>query len=282
MALPVAGNQPQDPPEDQNVVIPGQEDISQFIEDEPFSEETPAPPATPPVETTEERLNKALATIETLSTTVNALKDAPYRSTERETPGAPLEVETILGVQLPKDRSKRAVKLTDQDLLALKWNENPTAALETIGNVLVNYVLGVIPTMVETQIASHSQRTDAAKGKWNRYNELFPDLVEFTDLGEIVERRLRADGVHEQVRGEDYLKRVGTETRRRLAGMRGQTLEEYEAAMPARSAQPAPSTRQPSSRTTTGAPRTMTSPQGTRGTRATQTDVQQREMQDLL
>lgn len=271
-----------------NLPIPGQEpadELSDYLDhplegDEVVDETTPpATKVTPPAESVEERLTKALSTIENLSNEVRNLRGERISDTRQPvTPAPQQEFETVLGVRLPKEREKRPVRLSQEDLIKMKWNEDPTIALETLGNVLVNYVLGVVPAIVSEGVQTHLNEQTTTGDRMRRYHERFPDLVEYADLGQLVERRLRAEGIHERFRGDEYLNQVGTETRKRIAQMRGQSLEEYESGLKS-SAATEPPARAPRSRTVT--PRTITSPQLTRTSQA-RSDAQAREMDDLM
>jgi len=227
-------------------------------------------PATPPEASLEDRLTKALSTIETLTARIDASERQPRRELERPEPQ--VELEEYLGVRLPKDRAKWPVKITEQDLLGLKWNEDPAGALNTLGNVLIQFVLDNVPSLAMQRFEAANQARDAVGKRLERFHKQYPDLEEHQELTELVERRLRAEGAHELYRGERYEQEVAKATRTRIAQMRGVTLPQYEAEVAARTGSGGGSNNRPASRA-------VSTSHGSRG-KSTDTTLQ-KEIDDL-
>lgn len=178
-------------------------------------------------------LQKALATIANLETKVAGLES---RGTTTERRGAEPSVESdevLPGVRLPKDRSKWPIKIGREDLLRLKWNEDPAEAMNVLANAFYSFVLDTIPAVSSELIAGSRRAEEVAAGRVSSFFGLFPDLKGFDDLLEVVERGARKDGIAARFQGEDYSREVGKRTRTQIAKLRGITLEQYESALTA-------------------------------------------------
>jgi hypothetical protein len=176
-------------------------------------------------------LQKALKTIEKLSADVEELR-RPRRVETRQEPEVTVEQEDILGVKLPKDRTKRPIQLTDDDLVKVGWNDNPRVALENLGNLLFVRILDAAIGQARTiaQNTMSVQRTRSSlKEKFFNDN---PDLKDHADLLDMTEGRLRADGLRDRVKtGSEYLDTVAKETRTRIAAIRGVSYDDYMASI---------------------------------------------------
>jgi hypothetical protein len=178
-------------------------------------------------------LQKALATIANLETKVAGLESRGTTTERRAAEPSVESVEVLPGVHLPKDRSKWPIKLGREDLLRLKWNEDPAEAMNVLANAFYSFVLDTIPTVSQELIAGSRRAEEAATGRVSSFFGLFPDLKGFDDLLEVVERGARKEGIATRFQGEDYSREVGKRTRTQIAKLRGITLEQYESALTA-------------------------------------------------
>lgn len=191
---------------------------------------TPAPRGQ--VTEEDDPLRKALATIDGLRRDQDELR---RRLEERPSRGAEPQVElmeVMRGISIPKDPSQRLVQLTGEDLKSVGLDPAVAPGLEILANALVERFSQVYNPYVTREIDNRlKSRDDASKGTQSFFNA-YPDLVGNEDLLEMVEMRARnQDRIHEHYRGEDYTREIAKLTRTRLASYRGQTLEEYEAAL---------------------------------------------------
>lgn len=259
-------------------------------EQEPEVKETPPEPAkpapaeshepTPPGEPVEaNRLTAALKTIESLTSKISELETrfstAPPRA-EREAPRPEpsIEFEEVLGRRIPRDPSRRPIKLKADDLLRLGWNDDPAKALEAAANAFFDFILEAIPQYTTQTWDQRSQAERARAEKVNYFWNEHQDLKGLEPFVQTVEQMSLQDGTlnPQAFRSHtEYASALGRRVREKVAAMRGQSLDQYLASVSAKGA-----TRQPASRAvTTGGGSPARTPKPTPGD-------QQKEIDDLV
>lgn len=231
---------------------------------------------TPPQPSDTDRLTQALATIDELRRNQVALEQrltsvAP-RTPERVEPS--IEYEEVIGRRIPKDRSKRTIKVTSEDLLRLGWNEDPAATIERLANAFFDFVADVIPQQTQ---AAWQQRTETERLSRERLNLFWddhPDLkgmdafVGTVELGSLNDGSLSPQGLTQK----QYNERLGLKVREKVAAMRGLSMDQYLVAV-----RPTPSGgAAPASRAVT------TSGGGGQTRKTGALDPQRKEMDDLI
>ena len=227
---------------------------------------------TSPVE--DDRLTKALQTIEGLQRTVADLQGRPVRevvvdrSPTRDT--MPEMLEVFPGRFIPKDPNSRAIKLRGEDLVRMGWNEDPAAALNALGNALLMHIAEVIPQLTIGQLEEHGRAYSAGQGRKDAFFNEFADLREFGDLADIVERQTMQEVPIQGMSQGEWNREVGGRVRQRIAAMRGISMDQYMASLGARPNGAA------------ARPRAVTGPTAGGSARRAPVNDQQREMDDLL
>jgi hypothetical protein len=197
--------------------------------------ETEAPVTAPPPSAAPDPLAQALATIEELKASQTKLTerlealDRPVTPTATREP----EVETVevLGYRVPKASDKRLVRVSAQDLVNLGWNDNPAAAIETLANVFIQHVANVLvkPAIEGARNEDQSRQTMLQQRAW--FETEYSDLKEEAALLKTVEAGIMADPNWQKRSQVDHLREVAKAARTSIARWRGQTLEQYEAAI---------------------------------------------------
>lgn len=235
-------------------------------------------PPSPAVATDD--LSRALATIEELKAKVDKLESRPQPSAVESRPEAlraepEIEmVEYFPGTPIAKDANKRAIRVTDDDLIRAGWNESPAHAIEVMANTFYNIIERTIPQLTEGRMRAQTKAVEEGQTRRSRFDELFPDLKGYDDLMEIVERNERRDGGEKRVISgpDDYLKIIGEAGRKRVAQLRGMSFEQYMASVNSKTVEPV---------VTTGS-RQRTSPQAGRSGPTPKLSEQQELIADTL
>ena len=230
--------------------------------------ESPAPPApTEPLVQVQEELARTKLELETLRksvvtpTTIPPTTAAPPREPE-------IEMIETLGVRIPKDPTKRAIRITADDLVKLGWNNDVAGAINVLGNVLWAYVDAAMVQPAMSQVRFNLARERERESVLGQFYVDHPDLKGQDDLLQMTESKIRGDepDYHTKVKTpKEYMDRVGEAARRRIAGWRGVSLEDYVASLPK-------GTTTSPMRTTTG--RAVTTPSSARGPASAATDLQ--------
>jgi hypothetical protein len=231
-----------------------------------------APEPKPPQEPVDERLNKALSTIEALQREVVDLRRRPAQVVQQVPyTGEPrLEMEEVFpGRSIPKDPSQRHIRIQPEDLIRLGWNDDPARAINTLANAFFHHIVDVIPALTMAyQQESERSRSVGAQRQQSFYQE-FPDLRDFSDLAQIVEQQALNEGRIQGLSQAEWNREIGGRVRQRIAAMRGISVDQYQATVGQSG------TSAPRSRAVTAPP--------ARGSRAaTAGNDQQREMEDLI
>lgn len=191
----------------------------------------------PRKETTEpsEALEKALRTINALTARVSELEGSLRRESEGRSlaRGAASEeelFEVFPGVKLPKDPSKLPLRVTDDDLIRLGWNDEkvgPGRVLSIIGSALVEQLRADFPRLAMAVNEAERTATETATSRKKAFFTAFPDLDgQPEEFLELVERHLYNKGERYRTT-EEYNQAVGNAVRERIAKMRGMTIEQY-------------------------------------------------------
>jgi hypothetical protein len=217
----------------------------------------PRPPAEPAVD---DRLAAALKTIEEQNQRIQgfesriaaAERGAYHRELPPPTREPQVEYEEVFpGRQVPKDATQRPIRLTEQDLLRLGWNENPARAIETLANAFLGYIVDSIPQYTMNQ---YDQKVGVAQQAWHRkqyFWQQFPDLQEHeTFVGMLEQQAQQAGYLTPAGKTQDvYNREVAGLARQRIASMRGLSVDQYMDSLPKASSGQAP--RGPASRAQT-------------------------------
>lgn len=224
---------------------------------EPKATETPAasePPhgEAPPSTTTpavvpaeEDRLGAALKTIENLQREVVEMRaevSARSRPMDAARPEPSIEFEEVLGRRVPKDRSKRAIKVQAEDLLRLGWNEDPAKVIELLGNAMFDFLVDVIPSHTTQSWQNRTQAEERARANLNSFWSAHEDLKDLQPFVKTVEDMSLADGTLNPAAFPsqgDYNVALGRKVREKVAAMRGLSYDQYLAAVSRGSASPA-------------------------------------------
>jgi len=181
----------------------------------------------------------------------------------------PEMVEIMPGRYIPKDPSQRAIKLRPEDLVRMGWNDDPAAALNALANAFFHHIAEVVPQMTMSQLQEQGRAYNAGQTRKEAFFGDFPDLKEFGDLADVVERQAMQELPIQNMTQGDWNREVGNRVRSRIAAMRGISMEQYTASLGSR---PGGAPR----------PRAVTAPPSGGGRRAPAAGDQQREMDDLL
>lgn len=234
--------------------------------------QVPLPPERERVTPSEERLNKALSTIEGLQREIADLKGRPPQVVYQGEPrreAVPEMIEVLPGRRIPKDPEQRAIKLRAEDLLAMGWNEDPARALNALANAFFHHIAEVVPAITLAHLEDTNRTRHAGASRQDTFFRDYPDLKEFSDLANIVEQQTMQEIPMQGMSQSEWNREVGTRVRQRIAAMRGISLEQYTASHTARSGGSG------------GRSRAVTAPPA-RGARVAPTNDQQREMDDLI
>jgi hypothetical protein len=225
-----------------------------------------------PTEQSEE-VTRALSTISRLEAQVRDLQ------TQRETlrsvaPSREPQIEfaeVIPGVQLPKDPRMWPVQLTPDLVKAAGLDPEAAPGLNVLANAFLLHINNLLTPQILGQVDATYRSRETASASVNAFFTRYPDLKDKQDLLELVEARARdADRIHERYAGSDYMDQIGMRTRARIAALRGQSIEQYNAGL-ATNAVAATGT----------ASRASTTPVRRAG-RAAATTPNQRELDDML
>jgi len=215
----------------------------------------------------DDRLAKALETIETLTGRIQSLESSP-RTTARAEPTIELE-DIIPNVRLPKDRNMWPIKLGKEDVKKMGIDPEITDGLNVLANAFYQFVLDTIPGMAAGQVRTFLQGRDNASVAKQTFVSKFKDLEGHDDLVEMIETR--QGGVWEtwkHLPRPAYMDKLAEAARTRIATLRGQSYAEYMGNLGER-------------RPTQGGSRATTTPVAGRGSRVRRTG-QQAEMDDLI
>ena len=229
-----------------------------------------APPA--PEAPVDDRLTKALQTIESLQREVADMRGRPpvvYEPRPAAREVAPEMIEVLPGRRIPKDPDLRPIKLRGEDLIRMGWNEDPAAALNALGNALLMHIADVIPQLTLSQLEETGRTYNAGVNRRDAFFNEFSDLKEFGDLADIVERQTMNEVPIQGMTQADWNREVGSRVRSRIAAMRGISMDQYMASLGGR---PGGAPR----------PRAVTAPPSGGGRRSAPANDQQREIDDLI
>lgn len=205
-------------------------------------------------------VTRALSTISRLESELNDLRSrVPAREGVRREPSFEVE-EVIPGVTLPKDRNAWPVQLTPELVKAAGLDPEVAPGLNILANAFLLHINNLLTPTILGQVRNDFASRETVNTRMAGFYNEFPDLRQQGDLLEIVEDRARnTDRIHEKYAGEDYMREVGKRTRMRIAGLRGQTIEQYELGLKTNAAAP----REPSRAQTTPVRRAGRAPAGT-------------------
>jgi hypothetical protein len=242
-------------------------------EREPAVIESTEPSGRPSPTEQPEEVTRALSTISRLQQQVDMLeaeRQARYAPARRE---PQVEVaEVIPGLTLPKDPNMWPVRLTSDMVKAAGLDPEVAPGLNILANAFLLHINNVLTPAILGQVDQGTRSRETANASMNAFYNKFPDLRDKQDLLELVEARARdTDRIHEKYAGADYMDQIGERTRRRIAALRGQSVEQYVAGL---STNAAPTTSAPS--------RATTSPARRAGRPAAPTNENQRELDDML
>jgi len=182
-------------------------------------------------------LAKALKTVEEQGRRLQELEaritsDATRREGQAE-PQIEM-VEVLPNLRLPKDPKHWPIKLTDEDLIALGWNDEkrgPAQVLRVLGNALYLFAVETIPDLAGKALETRFTERDAATKTQQAFESMFPHLVKHRDIVGLVERNERQNP-NSSLRGKygnDYYQELGRLGEARVADIRGITVEQYRA-----------------------------------------------------
>lgn len=234
-------------------------------------------PAEPRAEGETDRLAAALQTIEDLKKRHEDLERRlthdPYdtrRQPDRAEPQVEM-IEVLPGLRLPKDVQQRPIKITEDDLLKLGWNDNPGMAMNNLANLLYGFILETVPEIVQRRLSADTAATRTQESRREGFFTEFSDLKGFEDLVHMTETRANSEGVlPRDFTQTDYNQTIARRTRERIAAMRGIPVEQYLSSIQGSRGDRGGAT--PRSVTSSGAP--------ARGARRAASDVQ-RELDEL-
>lgn len=211
------------------------------VEDEPkvervVREERPDSVVEPSAETSQpdsENYRKALSTIDTLQKQNEEFQRrlASVEQTRVASSEPQVEMmEFVPGVLLPKDETRHPVRFTPDNLKALGWEPDPALArgLSILGSALLVHVNNVLMPAVEQRVQQVTKTREESSRGTAAFFDAFPDLVGEDDFIALVEQGARQrDLIHQRYTGEEYTKEVARRVRTRIAGMRGQSYDDY-------------------------------------------------------
>jgi hypothetical protein len=211
-----------------------------IVEDEPKVERVPSArerPESTDVDTSPpdaENYRKALSTIEALQRdkdeALRRIAEVERRVASPATEPQVEMMEYMPGILLPKDESRHPVRFTPDNLKALGWEPDPALArgLSILGSALLVHVNNILMPAVEQRVQQVTKsREDVSRGT-AAFFDAFPDLIGEDDFIALVEQGARQrDSIHQRYTGEDYTKEVARRVRTRIAGMRGQSYDDY-------------------------------------------------------
>lgn len=212
-----------------------------IVEDEKIERESPARERPEPSSLEErtsppdaENYRKALSTIEALQRdkdeALRRIAEVERRFTQPVAEPQVEMMEYMPGIILPKDETKHPVRFTPDNLKALGWEPDPALArgLSILGSALLVHVNNILMPAVEQRVQQVTKsREDVSRGT-AAFFDAFPDLVGEDDFIALVEQGARQrDAIHQRYTGEEYTKEVARRVRTRIAGMRGQSYDDY-------------------------------------------------------
>ena len=162
-------------------------------------------------------------------------------------------VEYLPGIRLPKDVSQMPIQLTPDHLKAIGIEPSPELAkgLSILGSALLLRADAALRPYIDERYQTLSNMRENASRGTASFFDAYPDLAGQDDFIALIEQGARErDRIHEIYRGEAYTREVARRVRTRIAGMRGQSLQDYENGL-----EGGTSTKRPVSRATVSAPR---------------------------
>ena len=181
-------------------------------------------------------LAKALRTVEEQGRRLQDLETRLSTEGHREVTREPAVemVEILPNLRLPKDPKYWPIKLTDEDLVALGWNDEkrgPAQVLRVLGNALYLFAVETIPDLAGKALETRFTERDAASKTQQTFEGMYPHLAKHRDIVSLVERNERQNP-NSSLRGKygnDYYQELGRLGEARVADIRGITVEQYQA-----------------------------------------------------
>lgn len=209
---------------------------------------------------------KALKTIERLEAEIAELRSRGVGAGKSETEEPSIELEEVLAnVRLPKDHSKWAIQLKDDDLRRVGIDPEITPGLNVLANAFYQFIVDTLVPLTTGQMEARLESRARASEAMSTFFDRYPDLEGQDDLLEMVERKVVWPQYGQKATRVDYIDRLAEAARERVARLRGISLDEYKAAL----------------KGSPGASRAVTTSTG-RSRRSTSTSDQEKEMLDLL
>lgn len=199
---------------------------------EPARETRPAPQPS-----SDDRLTQALQTIENLQRQVSQLSEVRGADRAVDRPEPSIEYEEVLpGRRIPKDPTKRPVRLRTEDLIRLGWNDDklgPAHVLETLGNAFFGFIMDSVPAftmnLTQAQMAAANQAAAIEHSFLSEFEDLQPhkDFVKVIETGALQSGYLSIRGKTQQ----QYNQELGKLVREKVASMRGISYDQYVASL---------------------------------------------------
>lgn len=159
----------------------------------------------------------------------------PTRGPQRGRPDPSDYEEVAPGLKLPKNKDLWPVRVTPEMVEAIGLDPAATAGLNILGNGLIQFVLDNLPGLVDERVGRTIDTRKTVEAEHQTFFDKYHDLKGHDDILELTEMRVRREvelGSRPRWRDrQEYADLLGKEARRRIASLRGQSLEDYESGL---------------------------------------------------